>query len=66
MTDPTEDYRRQRVEEINHEPGSREALMKQHGQVWDTGQLTNDFDVHSFLAPFIRVTRKSDGVRGTL
>jgi hypothetical protein len=33
---------------------------------WDTKQLQEDFVVHSFLAPIVRVTRKSDGVSGTL
>lgn len=36
MSDPTEAIRRQQVAEINAEPGSREALEAQHGQVWDT------------------------------
>ena len=43
MSDSTEAYRRQRVAEINAEPGSREALEVQHGQVWDTARLARDF-----------------------
>jgi hypothetical protein len=33
---------------------------------WDTKQLQEDFIVHSFLAPVVIVTRKVDGVKGTL
>lgn len=64
--DPTETARRLRLAEINAEPGSREALEAEHGQVWDTGQLGNDFRVEGFMAPFVIVRRKSDGQRGSL
>lgn len=64
--DPTETIRRALVAEINHTPGSREALEAKHGQVWDTGELQQDYSVEGFGAPFIVVTRKSDGVRGSL
>jgi len=64
--DPTEPIRRQRLAEINAEPGSREALEAQYGQVWDTGELGKDFQVLGFLAPYVVVRRKSDGVRGSL
>jgi hypothetical protein len=33
---------------------------------WDTRQLQEDFHVQGFAAPYVVVTRKSDGVRGTL
>ena len=66
MHDPTETIRREQVAEINAEPGSREALEAQHGQVWDTTQMQQDFLVQGFLAPYITVRRRSDGVRGTL
>jgi hypothetical protein len=66
MTDETELIRRQRLAEINAEPGSREALEAEYGQVWDTGQLSEDFEVLGFLAPFAVVVRKSDGVKGSL
>ena len=35
-------------------------------QVWDTDALTKDFEVLGFMAPFVVVRRKSDGIRGTL
>lgn len=65
-TDNTEAFRRAEVAKINHEPGSREALEAEHGQVWDTQQLTTDFEVKGFMAPYISVVRKSDNQRGTL
>ena len=64
--DPTEQSRRNMVKEINAEPGSREALEAQHGQVWDTEQLRADFDVQGFMAPLVCVRRKSDGETGTM
>lgn len=33
---------------------------------WDTAELQRDFQVHTFAAPFVVVTRKADGVKGTL
>ena len=66
MNDPTEAIRRQRLVEINTEPGIREALESQHGQVWDTQELRRDFQVLGFAAPLAVVRRKSDGVRGSL
>jgi len=66
MTDPTEPIRRERLAEINAEPGSREALETQYGTVWDTQELGRDFQVLGFAAPLVVVRRKSDGVRGSL
>ncbi len=45
MHDETETIRRQEVAAINADPGSREALEAKHGQVWDTQQMQDDFDV---------------------
>ena len=66
MPDPTESIRRQQVAAINAEPGSREYLEAKHGEVFDTSELQEDFTVLSFLAPYVVVQRKSDGVRGSL
>lgn len=66
MPDATEPYRRQRLAEINAEPGSREALEAQHGQVWNTQELGQDFEVTGFLAPFVVVRRTSDDKTGSL
>ena len=64
MSDDTEPFRRQRLIEINAQPGSREALEAQHGQVWNADELSQDFEVIGFMAPFVH--RKSDGVKGSL
>ncbi len=66
MSDPTEPIRRKRLAEINAEPGSREALEAAYGQVWDTRQLTEEFEVIGFMAPLVAVRRKADGVKGSL
>jgi len=62
----TETIRRAMVATINAEPGPRELLELEYGQVWDTGQMTKDFDVLGFGAPFVVVQRKSDDQKGTL
>lgn len=66
MNDPTEDIRRQRLVEINAQPGSRESLEAEHGKVWDTDELRRDFEVIGFAAPVVVVRRRSDGVKGSL
>lgn len=66
MSDPTEAIRRQQVAEINARPGSREHLEAEHGQVWDTSQLQEDFEVLGFLAPYVVVRRRADGQKGSL
>ena len=66
MSDPTETIRRERLAEINAEPGSREALEAQYGPVWDTNELSDTFEVTGFMAPYVVVRRKSDGVVGSL
>jgi len=66
LPDDTEPWRRQRLAEINGEPGSREALETQHGQVWSAEELSADFEVTGFLAPSVVVRRKSDGKKGSL
>lgn len=70
--DETEAIRRVAVAEINSEVESndptteRSRLEAQHGQVWDTQELSADFNVQGFMAPMIAVTRKSDGKKGAL
>lgn len=66
MSDPTETIRRQRLVEINIEPGSREALEATYGQVWTTDELSEEFEAIGFMAPLIVVRRRSDGVKGSL
>ena len=66
MPDPTEAIRRQRLTEINLVPGSREALEAEYGQVWDTDQLMEEFEAIGFMAPYIVVRRRADGIKGSL
>jgi hypothetical protein len=66
MPDPTEPYRRQRLAEINALPRSREALEAEHGRVWNTEELSQEFDVIGFMAPLVVVRRKCDGKKGSL
>lgn len=66
MSDNTESARRERLAEINLEPGSREELEKRYGKVWTTQEMSEGFEVLGFAAPFVVVRRKSDGVRGSL
>ena len=64
--DETEAYRRERVAEINANPGSREALEAQHGKVWDTAEMSDEFEATGFMARLVVVRRRSDGQRGSL
>ncbi|MEI8375320.1 MAG: hypothetical protein WCJ35_21070 [Planctomycetota bacterium] len=66
MFDPTEYIRMTLLVKINSVPGSREALEAKHGQVWDTDQLGDDFDVIGFSAPLVVVCHKSDDQKGSL
>jgi hypothetical protein len=43
-----------------------DAVASQVPETWDTESLQRDFVVEGFLAPYVVVTRKSDGQRGTL
>jgi hypothetical protein len=65
-TDETEDLRRTLLVQVNANPNERIALEAQHGQVWDTAELAQDFVVEGFMAPFVVVRRKADGVVGSL
>ncbi|MHB1038504.1 MAG: hypothetical protein ACYC0Y_28105 [Pirellulales bacterium] len=66
MTDPSESFRRARLAEINAQPASREILEAKYGQVWDTVELSAEFEVLGFDAPFVVVRRKADGKKGGL
>ena len=41
-------------------------MAAQYGQVWDAQQLADDFEVVGFMAPFVVVRRKADGMKGSL
>ena len=44
----------------------REELEAEHGQIWDTTQLSKDFIVLEFAAPYVIVTRWADNKKGSL
>jgi hypothetical protein len=70
--DQTEDFRRSRLVIINSAVESsdketeRKRLEAQHGQVWDAAQLSQEFEVLGFMAPYVVVQRRSDGRKGSL
>jgi len=64
--DPTESIRRERIVEINAEPGSREALAAKYGKTWTSQELAEEFQVIGFMAPLCVVRRRSDGVKGSV
>jgi len=53
---------------INRHPTKRDVLEQRYGvdNVWNTDELTSAFYIHSFLAPYCVVVRKSDGSKGTV
>ena len=66
MSDETENIRRGMAAVINNNATERTALEERHGQVWDSDEIREDFDVIGFAAPMMIVSRKSDGKRGSL
>jgi len=68
MSDPTEPTRRKLVKKINSDPFTREHLEEVYGKgnVFDTEELREHFNVQGFAAPFCIVQRKSDDKIGTL
>ena len=66
MKDETEVFRRNMVAAINLIPSDRGLLEELYGKVWNTNELTEDFEVLSFFAPFVIVERKEDKLKGSL
>lgn len=64
--DETESFRRQRVAELNSEATERQQLEAKHGQVWSTEELSKDFEVIGFAAPYVVVRSRSSGKKGSL
>lgn len=58
--DPTEALRRVHQILIN------EGIIQPGEQTWTTDRLREDFDVLGFMAPYVVVRRKADGVKGSL
>lgn len=70
--DITENIRREAVAQLNSAVESldrdteRERLEKEYGQVWDTSEMTSEFECVGFGAPFVVVKRRKDAVKGSL
>jgi hypothetical protein len=64
--DETEQIRRQMQARINSIEADRALLEHQHGKVWNTTELAEDFEVLGFAAPLVMVRRKADGTKGSL
>ena len=70
--DKTESIRREMVQKINSQVESdspdveRARLEGIHGQVWNTAEVSKDFKIVGFMAPFVVANRKSDGKQGVL
>ena len=69
--DPTENMRREMINEINSQVTSDETLERMRleathgkGNVWNTHELQERFEVRGFLAPFCSVTEKATGKQG--
>jgi hypothetical protein len=61
-TDRTEDIRRAMIE--TGQPAA--DLAANTDQTWDTQAMQQEFEAIGFVAPFVVVRRRSDGVKGSL
>lgn len=66
MRKQLDDTRRQLHAAINRNPKPRELLAAVYGDVWDTAQLVQTFEVHGYMAPFVAVTRRADNAKGSM
>jgi hypothetical protein len=70
--DNTEHIRRVEIQRINAEVQSdnaqseRQRLEQKYGKVWDTSELSKEFKVLGFMAPFVVIIRLSDNKKGSL
>ena len=64
--DPTEMARRAECAVLAATAGPREELEKRYGKVYSTDELQAEFSVTGFMAPYVGVTRKSDGKKGSM
>ena len=64
MHDPTESARKELLETT--EQGSREYLTAQYGQTWNTQELQSEFQVLSFLSPFVVAIKRNTQEKGSL
>jgi hypothetical protein len=61
MRDDTEQFRREIIAS-----GRVARDLAKAERIWTTTDLAKEFTVEGFAAPFVIVTRKSDGKKGTL
>jgi hypothetical protein len=61
MTDSSENIRRHLIA-----TGQPAEALAQAEQKWTTDQLREEFEVIGFMAPFVVVVRKADGVKGSM
>lgn len=61
MSDPSETIRREMIE-----GGQTFRDLASADRRWTTEELQREFTVEGFLAPFVVVTRKADGVKGSM
>ena len=72
MHDSTEGIRRALVGLIGRDIKSdsyqdeRLRLVEKYGEVWDTEEVTRDFVIEGFMAPFVVATHKETGKKGCL
>jgi len=74
MTDVTEYGRRVIQHEIHAEIKSMDETSERTrleakygvGNVWDTDEVTREFEIIGFMAPFVVAIRRSDNVKGSL
>lgn len=59
MKDETEEFRKAKVAEINNSEVTAE-------KTWTTDQLTEEFEVLGFMAPFVIVRNRVTKLKGTL
>lgn len=63
MNDPTELARMALIPTM---PAEALAAAERGEPVYTTAEMTAEFEAIGFLAPFVMVRRRSDGVKGTL
>jgi hypothetical protein len=72
MLDPTEQIRKIKVEVINslvetdNIESERNRLEQCYGQVWNTEELSRDFEVIGFMAPYCVVIENKTRAKGSL
>lgn len=62
----TDSLREKLVLEINSNPKNRENMEDVYGEIWDTKELSRDFEVFQFLSPFVLVRNKDTSEVGTI